>query len=123
MTRRIPLLVAALLGTLVLAGCFSSAEKPAAEKAKPAAESKDAKIRAAIEELDPEDRKLAEAQQWCAVQNEKPLGTMGKPVKIMFKEQAVFLCCKSCKKEAEANPDKTLAKVEELKAKHSAAAK
>ena len=80
-------------------------------------------IRAALEKLEPEDRKLAEAQQWCAVQNEKPLGTMGKPFKVMLKEQPVFLCCESCKDKAEANPEKTLAKVEELKAKHTAAAK
>jgi hypothetical protein len=29
----------------------------------------------------------------------------------------VFVCCKSCKRKAEADPDATLAKVAELKAK------
>ena len=44
---------------------------------------------------------------------------MGVPVKVEVKGEPVFVCCKSCKKEAEANPDKTLAKVKELRAKSS----
>jgi hypothetical protein len=33
------------------------------------------------------------------------------------KDQPVFLCCKMCAKEAQADPDKTLAAVDKLKAK------
>lgn len=42
---------------------------------------------------------------------------MGTPVKVMVKEQPVFLCCKGCRRKALADPDRTLAKVDELKAK------
>jgi hypothetical protein len=74
-------------------------------------------IKANLAKLSPEDRKLAEAQKYCAVENDDRLGEMGVPIKIMLKDQPVFLCCKGCKKEAEKDPDKTLAKVKELKAK------
>ena len=42
---------------------------------------------------------------------------VGTPVKVMVKDQPVFLCCKSCRKKALADPDKTLAKVKQLKEK------
>lgn len=74
--------------------------------------------KASLARLDPEDRKLAEEQKYCAVQNDKRLGSMGTPVKIMVKGQPVFLCCDGCKMKAESNPDQTLAKVEALKAKN-----
>ena len=77
----------------------------------------ESKIQANLAKLSPEDRKLAEAQKWCAVENDNRLGSMEAPVKVMIKDQPVFLCCKGCKKEALAEPDKTLATVKELKAK------
>jgi hypothetical protein len=115
----------------LLAGCIgSSVDTPAKgkdpQKTPPVTatpEGKNPKILAALDKLDPDDRKLAEAQEWCAVDDENPLGGMGKPLKIMVKGQPVFLCCKGCEKTAQADPDKTLAKVEELKAKHSKSAK
>ena len=67
--------------------------------------------------LDPADRALVEAQEWCVVNTDERLGSMGAPIKLDIKGQAVFICCKGCKRKAEADPDKTLAKVEELKAK------
>lgn len=76
-------------------------------------------IEAALAQLSQEDRALALAQRHCAVTEER-LGEMGPPLKITVKDQPVFLCCKGCKKKAEADPDKTLAKVEELKAKTKA---
>lgn len=66
--------------------------------------------------LSAEDRALAEAQNYCAVTGE-PLGSMGPPIKLMVEEQAVFVCCEGCQKQAKSNPDKTLARVNELKAK------
>ena len=66
--------------------------------------------------LSPDDRALVEAQEWCVVSTEERLGAMGPPLKLDIKGQPVFVCCKGCKRKAEADPDKTLAKVEGLKA-------
>ena len=70
--------------------------------------------------LSPEDRKLVEAQEWCVISSEEKLGSMGAPIKLDIKGQPVFVCCKGCKRKAEADPDATLAKVAELKAKAKA---
>lgn len=72
------------------------------------------KNQAALEKLAPEDRAVAEKQQRCPVTNE-PLGSMGVPIKVMVKDQPVFVCCASCKAKVEAKPDEMLKKVEELK--------
>jgi uncharacterized protein (TIGR03000 family) len=80
---------------------------------------KDADIKANLAKLPPEDRKLAEEQKFCVVESDTRLGAVGVPLKIMVKGQPVFLCCKNCIKEAQADPDKTLAKVKELKAKNA----
>jgi len=80
---------------------------------------KQAKIAANLAKLSPEDRKLTESQKFCAIQEDNRLGAMGVPVKVMVKDQPVFLCCKGCKEAALENPDKTLAKVRELKAKNA----
>jgi uncharacterized protein (TIGR03000 family) len=77
-----------------------------------------AEATANLAKLSPEDQKLAEAQKFCVVENETLLGAVGVPVKVMVKDQPVFLCCKACVKQAQADPDKTLAKVKELKAKN-----
>lgn len=70
--------------------------------------------------LAPEDRALVEAQEWCVISTDERLGSMGPPLKLDIMGQPVFICCKGCKRKAEADPDKTLAKVEELKAKAKA---
>jgi hypothetical protein len=80
---------------------------------------KEAKIRQALDKLSPEDRKLAEAQKYCVVEEENRLGSMKTPVKVMVKDQPVFLCCEGCKKEALKDPDKTLARVKELREKNA----
>jgi hypothetical protein len=80
----------------------------------------EAKIKANLAKLSPEDRKLAEAQKYCAVEEENRLGTMGVPIKLELEGQAVFLCCKSCQKTARNNPAETLATVKKLKAKTGA---
>lgn len=78
--------------------------------------SKDAeKIRAALAKLPPEDRALAEAQRLCPVTDE-PLGSMGMPIKLILKGQAVFVCCKACRADAEKDPDGMLKKVASFKA-------
>ena len=75
----------------------------------------EAKIKANLAKLGDDDRKLAEAQKFCAVESDTRLGEAGVPAKVMVKGQPVFICCKMCEKEAQADPDKTLAKVKELK--------
>jgi hypothetical protein len=75
---------------------------------------KEADIQAALAKLKAEDRKLAEAQKFCAVMTKNRLGSMGTPIKVMVKDKPVFLCCKNCQAKALANPDKTLASVAEL---------
>lgn len=91
---------------------------PAAPASPPtgAGGSESAKVKAAMAKLSPDERKQAEEQLLCPVTDE-PLGSMGVPLKIQVKEQPVFLCCKGCIEDAQAHPDKTLAKVAELKAK------
>jgi hypothetical protein len=85
----------------------------------PAASDKEAKIKAALAKLNDEDRRLAEAQRFCAVMHDSRLGSMGTPDKVMVKGQVVFLCCKGCEEEALAQPDQTLAAVAKLKAKRT----
>ena len=74
-----------------------------------------AEIEASLARLSEEDRHLAEAQGFCPITVKNRLGVMGPPIKIMIKDQPVFLCCKGCQKRAIANPDRTLAIVAQLK--------
>jgi multidrug efflux pump subunit AcrA (membrane-fusion protein) len=76
----------------------------------------EAKVKANLAQLSPEDRKLAEAQRFCPNTDDNRLGAMGPPVKVMVKGQPVFVCCKACLDSVQQNPDQTLAKVEQLKA-------
>jgi multidrug efflux pump subunit AcrA (membrane-fusion protein) len=75
------------------------------------------KVKTNLSKLSLEDRQLAEAQIYCPVLSDNRLGSMGVPVKVMVKSQPVFLCCKGCVDNALAEPQKTLDKVAELKAK------
>jgi hypothetical protein len=107
----------ALAVPLFLAGCGDqAAQKPTSGSAR---NDKEANIQAALAKLSPEDRRLAEAQKYCAVNTKNRLGSMDVPVKIEVKGTPVFLCCESCKGEAEMYPEKTLAKVKELKEKNA----
>ena len=74
----------------------------------------EADIQASLAKLSPDDRKLAEAQKFCAIQTKNRLGAMGTPIKLMVKGQPVFVCCKGCQSKATANPDATLATVAAL---------
>jgi hypothetical protein len=130
--------LAALVGALSflsLAGCSGGLKEnaPSAaghagdhrQKEAPAAANQgteDADIKAERAKLSTEDQSLVAAQEFCAISTDERLGAMGPPVKLVIKGQPVFLCCGGCEKKALANPDKTLAKVEELKAKVKAGA-
>jgi len=70
-----------------------------------------------VAELTPEDRKLAEAQKFCAMSPESRLGSEGPILKVMCKGKPVFVCCKGCAAEALANPDEALAMLDKLQAK------
>ena len=103
-------------GQAVFLCCKSCSKKAQANpKATLAAVKKLKKVAAALAKLSDEDRLLAEAQRFCAVEDENLLGLMGKPVKLVFEGQAVFVCCAGCTDSAKADPKKTLAKLKELK--------
>lgn len=72
------------------------------------------KIRTMMEKLPPEDRRLAEAQRFCAIDQDSPLGTMGPVLKVNVKGQPVFVCCKGCEAEAKTHPDEALLKFQQL---------
>jgi uncharacterized protein (TIGR02231 family) len=83
----------------------------------PMTSSEQARINTMMAKLTPEDRKLAEAQFFCALDQESPLGSMGPVLKVMCKGTPVFLCCKGCEAEARANPDQALVMLEKLRVK------
>jgi Cu(I)/Ag(I) efflux system membrane fusion protein len=95
----------------------ADAAKGAVENNKGAAveNKEDFAVKAALAELSPEDRKLAEAQRFCVVLKENRLGIMGKPFKVMVDGEPVFLCCEGCKEDALANPADTVAKVRQMR--------
>jgi hypothetical protein len=75
------------------------------------------KIRAALAKLSAQDRRLAERQVFCAIDQDSPLGSMGPIYKVMVKGQPVFLCCKGCVAEANLHPDQTLVQLQKLMAR------
>lgn len=116
----------ALCLPLAIAGCKDAAtgrpNAADADKSKvpgKSAEGEDdeAEIRSALAKLNPDDRQLAETQRFCVVMNDSRLGSMGTPIKVTVKDQPVFVCCKGCVKKALKDPEKTLTKAAELKAK------
>ncbi len=64
-----------------------------------------------LKELSPEDRALAEKQAVCPVSKE-PLGSMGKPVKVVHAGRAVFLCCSGCEEDFHKEPARYLAEMD-----------
>ena len=76
------------------------------------------KIKANLAKLSEADRKLAELQKICPIE-EEPLGSHGVPIKLTIKDKPVFICCKGCKEDAEKKPDETLKKVADLIKKNS----
>lgn len=108
----------ALLVALALALGCGQAAVPGAAPPPPAAEN--AEVAAELAKLDPADRALVEAQEWCAVSTDSRLGAMGPPLKVDLAGGPAFVCCGGCMGRAKADPAATLAKVEELKAKKAA---
>ncbi len=102
---------------LCCAGCKKKAN--ADEKAALKAAETLKKINVALGKLTPADRALAESQKFCSVMEDSRLGSMGTPVKVMIGGTPVFLCCKGCEDDAQANPKETVAKVAQLKKANS----
>ena len=111
------------LAAFAIIGCNANRDEPQAganttsEVSQPRGATGSNDVAAQRSKLSPEERSLVEAQEWCVVSTDERLGSMGPPIKLDIKGQPVFVCCRGCKKKAEANPEKTLATVEELKAK------
>ncbi len=112
------------VGLMTTTGCSNNSApspqpspQPVAVSGVSAESQEDPKIEAALNELSEEDREVAKAQKFCAVEGEKGrLGSMGKPYKLVIEGQPVFLCCDGCEEDALKNPQETQAKVEKLKA-------
>lgn len=111
-----------IVPVVLMFGCSGGTDtKPASKTQMPVTTTKtetsaDDDVKAERAKLSPDVRELVEAQEWCPVSDDR-LGSMGPPIKLMIKDKPVFICCDGCKKKAEADAEKTLAKVDELKAK------
>lgn len=55
-----------------------------------------------------EDRRLAESQEFCPIEPDNRLGSMGMPFKVILEGRPVFLCCKGCEGRAKDKPKETL---------------
>jgi uncharacterized protein (TIGR03000 family) len=73
-----------------------------------------------LAKLQSEDRKSAESQRFCAVQEGVRLGSMGVPVKVALNGQTAFLCCEACVKKAKSQPARTLEQVKKIRARNVA---
>src|SRR5262249_26975523 len=120
---RIVVVLAGVAAPLLLVSCKgNSADQAKEEKKTPGKPDRAAAIQAARAKLSAEDLKLVQAQDICPISDER-LGSMGTPVKVMVKEQAVFLCCESCRKKALAEADSTIETVTMLKEVQTSLAK
>jgi hypothetical protein len=99
-------------------------EPAAAPPAHPSArDAKAEKITAALAKLSPADRKLAEAQKECPINEGSLLGSMGVPVKLTVQGETVFVCCEGCREAAMDDPVGTLEKVKHLRRLQAAGSK
>lgn len=80
-------------------------------------EDTNAKIVAALNKLSPDDRVLAASQKLCVVLEASRLGSMGVPIKLILDGQPVFVCCKGCVEEAQADPIRARKRADELRSK------
>lgn len=85
--------------------------------APPMTSGEEAKIKMHMSKLSPEDRKLAETQVFCAIDQDSRLGSMGPILKEVVKGRPVFICCKGCATEVRSNPDEALKMLDKLMAK------
>jgi hypothetical protein len=120
-------MTAILFAAAVLAaGCNDNKSTPAAQATPTPVAAKTTgtvseadEVKDNLAKLSPEDRAAAEKQKYCVEQPDELLGSMGVPVKLTIKGEPVFVCCKSCQKNALKDPDKALAKAKELREKNA----
>jgi hypothetical protein len=112
------LCAALFLLPLAATGCSNNQGKSGPPQA--ALDKLEEEVRSNLGKLSPEDRTIAEAQKFCAVETDNRLGgeLMGKPYKVILEGEPVFLCCKNCEKKAKADPEKYLAQAKELREKN-----
>ncbi|MBX6315627.1 MAG: hypothetical protein IRY99_22345 [Isosphaeraceae bacterium] len=117
-TLGIALALLAFVGCAETAPSASAPESGAASSASKPAISAITLTQEQIDEInklpDPADREAALAQKVCPVgfdddPEEGRLGAMGPPVKEVVNGQTVYLCCKGCIKQLQADPEKYLA--------------
>jgi hypothetical protein len=89
-----------------------------------AADDEDQDVKDALGQLGPEDRRLANEQIFCPITG-KRLGSMGVPVPVVLKNHnhKILVCCSFCPKQALADEQAALDRIEQLKAKNAAPAK
>lgn len=73
-------------------------------------------IASSLAKLPEAERREAVEQEYCVVQDDSKLGSMGVPLRLMIEGKVVYVCCKGCTKEALADPKVTLAKLDKIKA-------
>jgi hypothetical protein len=88
------------------AASAAPASVPAVEQTTEGAKNQ-AQIEAALAQLAPEDEPIARRQRICPV-TRMPLGSMGKPERIVVEGRVVFLCCAGCSQAVIDDPDKYL---------------
>jgi hypothetical protein len=67
----------------------------------------DREIEAALAQLPPSDQELARGQRVCPV-TQLPLGSMGKPERLLIEGRVVFICCEGCRAALHEAPEKYL---------------
>ena len=103
-------------GSIYIGGSSGGSSTPSKNVRPSTPEDTDAKIDLALAKLSPDDRKLAASQKFCPILTESRLGSMGVPIKVLVKDQPVFVCCGGCSKQAAKEADATLKKVADLRA-------
>ena len=104
---------ALFVGVLLLVGCSSQDVSEPATGPSSSADWKtglDEDVVNGLSQLTDADRTAAMAQETCPV-TDKPLGSMGKPLKVTLEGREVFLCCGGCEEELKNNAAKYLAKL------------
>jgi len=103
--------IIASLAIAVFVGCSTDTESQPAANSTP--ETKPADIpdeMSGISELPESEQAAALEQKICPV-SDKPIGSMGKPIKVSLEGQDVFVCCEGCVDMVKEEPEKYLAKL------------
>ena len=85
-------------------------DAPKVDAPKTAAASLNADELAEVKKLPADEQDAALAQALCPVSTEH-LGSMGTPIKVSAEGKTLYLCCKGCQKDFDADPKAVLAKL------------